>query len=205
MPQVNDVVRTRLCLQQRGGTYYLTFWWKLLQWHVSQPVDEFLFAVGLNWLAALDPWINTEYVVLGAAFDNLTTTEPHHFFQYSVSGLPKPENVAPVENTVWCTRFGIDAFGNSAKSRFPISNLSVDYRRGRLEGNGQNPQVHAFLTEQHTIISPLAPVWIGGFIHRLNGEFVQTTRTNINPVVKTMKARRPKNQSRIIDPLFVPP
>lgn len=198
MAQVGDVVETRLSVEHFGRCVTLKFWWKLLNWATNQPTDQFMFAVGLQWLAAIDPWIDVRYALLGCRFHNLTTPEPDFFFHYHVHGQTKPRKVAAVENTVWITRFGEDQFGNSKRSRFPLSNILPAERAGRIEGDSQLSTILEFLTEEHFIIGPVPPIWIGGFINRDNGEFVQTRRAHINPQFRIMRKRTLKTRTRLL-------
>lgn len=201
MPQTNDIMRTRFCIEQWGRYVQLTFWWKLLQWHPTQPVEEWLFATGLNWLASMDPWIDDTYVIVSSRSHNLTTPEPDVIFPFYVSGVPKVDPVRVVDATLWIHRYGISQFMTPRRSSFPVSNLVTAQLRGRVPGTGQLIPVIEFLTLEHTIISPTPPIWIGGFINRVTGNFIQTSYAHINPVFRSLKTRTKKSSTRLPVPV----
>lgn len=198
MPQTNDIIRTRFCIENWGRFHQLNFWWRLLNWSPQQEVEEFLFANALQWLAAIDAWIDDTYVIVSARATNLTTPEPDTILPFYVTGTPKPNPVRVVSATVWVSRHGIDTLSNAKTSRFPINNLVVPQDRGRIGGDGQLPTLLATLTEEHFLISPLAPVWIGGFISSTDTQFVQTERAFINPVIYSLSKRSPKTSTRLV-------
>ena len=196
MPQVGDVIRTRYCLEAWGRTVQLTFWWRLKVWNPPQRMDEFIFRNALNWLAAVDPWVDDSYAFLSGTARNLSRNEPDVLFPFYVTGVPKPRPVQVVQATIWVTRYGTDDSGNAKSSSFPISNCVFLSARGRLEGSGQHVPIIEFLTLDHFIVSPFFPVWEPGFISRTDGSFVHTKSAWINPVIKSMKKRTKRSSTR---------
>lgn len=191
MPLAGDIIRTRFCIELAGKPTVQTFWWKLLHWPPNQDPEEALLATGLSWLAACDAWINDTFQITYWTWRNLSNFEHDTSFQLTVTGLPSAEPVRVAEGGVWITRYGVDLSGNACRSSFPLTNIIAPETRGRIEGDGQRFQIIEFFTEEHFIISPLAPRWIGGFISRKDGSFVQNSDAFINPVVKSLKTRRP--------------
>jgi hypothetical protein len=189
MPQVGDIVRTRYCVEQWGRNVQVTFWWRLLSWSPQQSLEEFLFAVALQWLAAVDELVDETYVIRLGKFRNLSRSEPDYTFSFAVTGQPKPSPVRAVSASLYIQRYGIDVSGSSRRSPIILSNLVLDQTGGRLSGSGFFPSIHEFLTETHSIISPTHPIFVGGFISRLDGSFVETTGAWMNPVIFSLKTR----------------
>lgn len=189
MPQIGDIVRTRYCIEQWGRNVQITFWWRLLDWSPQQSLDEFLFSIALQWLAAIDELVDDTYVIRLAKFRNLTRPEPDHMFSFAVTGQPKDDPVRAVSASLYIQRYGIDVSGSSRRSPIILSNLVLDQRGGRLVGSGWFPSIHEFLTEVHEIFSPLHPVFVGGFISRFDGSFTQTVSSWTNPVIFALKTR----------------
>ena len=196
MPQAGDIIRTRYCIEQWGRNPYVTFWWKLLQWHPAQEPTEFILANAISWFATIDSLVDDTYHIRYGTFRNLTTREVDHSLSFSVTGQPKPEPVRVVHATLWVRRYGIDQSGDPRMSPLPLSNLVIPQRAGRVLGDGQLPNLNSFFVDQHTIISPLAPVWVGGFISGGDGSFVECLRADVNPVIKSLKTRTRKSFTR---------
>jgi hypothetical protein len=70
-----------------------------------------------------------------------------------------------------------------------MSVIAVEHPRGRVEGDGQPPLWFDYLTAEQ-LFSPFFPTrWVGGFISRKDGSFVQNLRVHMNPQIKEMKRR----------------
>lgn len=189
MPQTNDIMRTTFCIEQWGRMVSMHLWWKLDVWDGGFPVDGWLFQNALQWLAAVDPWIDQGYRIQSVRGTNLTTPEPHHFFYGLVTGVPKPEDpVDVVQKTAWVHRYGIDAAGNALRSSFPISNIQPNQNFGRMT-DAQLPSLIEHLTHFHTIISPVLIRWTPGFMSRKTGEFVANEKIWVNPQLRSLKTR----------------
>jgi len=189
LPEAGDIVRTRYCVEASGRNPYITFWWQLLDWGTTQSIDEFLFTTALQWLAALDPWIDDRYVVRLGTFRNLSRKEMDVNFSFAVTGVPKDHTVRVVEETLWLHRIGYDSSFRRRRSPLPLSNLVVEQRSGRVIGDGQPTSLIEFFTKDHLIIAPGLLTWRPGFIARISGDFVPCTSCYVNPVIFSLKTR----------------
>lgn len=189
LPSAGDIVLTRIITHQWGRNTKTDFWWRILNWDSGVPIELWCNDVAFRYLTALIGFLNQQVLITCVRFRNLSHDEGFTDARVMVTGANGPPDVRVCQATLWTSRYGIDSSGNARSSVFPISCIAVNSTRGRVEGNGQPPGLELFLSAEQ-IFAPLFPTtWVGGFISRSDGSFVQTQRSHTNPVVMALKTR----------------
>lgn len=188
-PVDGDILRTRFVFQAFGRFPKMTFWWRVIHWDSRVTISLWCRTIVLRYFFAVQEYQNSQSRVTCVQFANLTHPAPTTMVGMDIRGVSGPPSVTVMSQTLWTTRWGIDASGNQCRSLLPMSNVAMPQRAGRADGDGQPFQWFDYLTADQLFSAVFPTEWVSGFISRKDGSFVQCLTAHMNPQIKELVKR----------------